>query len=269
RDGLLAHAHRQPDFVKMDGDVVWSNDGFETSMINGERSIVHTVKNPAERGHIIGAWAMVERRDHGITYFYAPLGEYKRNTPIWNSHPSAMILKVAESYALRKAYSISGVVGEAEVEASNPATNITAIPGTARDLHPDWGDDPVLAQDLKATTAFDCISGAMSARVLQALPSRSQIIVYGSMSGEDATAKSKDIVFFRKNVTGFHLASHIKERGTLWVLKTARQVQKLVERKIFHTEFSARLTLAQAPEGIAAYAENMTSGKPVILPRGV
>ena len=150
RDGLLAHAHRQPDFVKMDGDVVWSNDGFETSMINGERSIVHTVKNPAERGHIIGAWAMVERRDHGITYFYAPLGEYKRNTPIWNSHPSAMTLKVAESYALRKAYSISGVVGEAEVEASNPATNITAIPGTARDLHPDWGDDPVLAQDLKA-----------------------------------------------------------------------------------------------------------------------
>lgn len=126
-----------------------------------------------------------------------------------------------------------------------------------------------LARDLKATTAFDCISGAMSARVLQALPPRSQIIVYGSMSGEDATAKTRDIVFFRKNLTGFHLASHIQERGTLWVLKTARQVQKLVERKIFQTEFSARLTLAQAPEGIAAYAENMTSGKPVILPRGV
>lgn len=150
RDGLLAHAHRQPDFVKMDGDVVWSNDGFETSMINGERTIVHTVKNPADRGHIIGAWAMVERRDHGLTYFFAPLSEYKRSTPIWNSHPSAMILKVAESYALRKAYSISGVVGEAEVEASNPASNVTSIPGTARDLHPDWGTDPELAQELKA-----------------------------------------------------------------------------------------------------------------------
>ena len=150
RDGLLAHAHRQSDFVKMDGDVVHANDGFESSMINGERTIVHTVKAPADRGAIVGAWAMVERKDHGQTYFFAPLSEYKRNSPIWGKHPSAMILKVAESYALRKAYSISGVVGEAEVEASNPASNITSIPGTARDLHPDWGDDPVLAQDLKA-----------------------------------------------------------------------------------------------------------------------
>lgn len=123
-----------------------------------------------------------------------------------------------------------------------------------------------LAAQQKATTAFDCIGGSMSARLLEALPPRSQVIVYGGMSGEDPIARTRDLVFFRKSLTGFHLAKHIEERGILWVLKTSRQVQKRVEQKILHTDFSARLSLAEAPAGIAAYAENMTQGKPVILP---
>lgn len=123
-----------------------------------------------------------------------------------------------------------------------------------------------LAGELKATTAFDCIGGSISARLLGALPARSQVIVYGGMSGEDPVARTRDLVFFRKSLTGFHLAKHIEERGILWVLKTSRQVQKRVEQKILHTDFSARLSLEDAPAGIAAYSENMTQGKPLILP---
>ncbi|MBL8022190.1 MAG: zinc-binding dehydrogenase [Leptospirales bacterium] len=123
-----------------------------------------------------------------------------------------------------------------------------------------------LAVDLNATTAFDCIGGNMSARLLEALPPRSQVIVYGGMSGEDPIAKSRDLVFFRKNLTGFHLAKHVEERGVLWVLKTIRQVQKRVETKILHTDFTARLSLADAAAGIAMYSENMSQGKPLLLP---
>lgn len=123
-----------------------------------------------------------------------------------------------------------------------------------------------LARELKATTAFDCIGGSMSARLLKALPPRSQAIVYGGMSGEDPMARTRDLVFFRKCLTGFHLAKHIEERGILWVLKTSRQVQKRVAKKILHTEFAAGVSLADAPLAIAAYCENMTQGKPVILP---
>lgn len=123
-----------------------------------------------------------------------------------------------------------------------------------------------LAVELRATTALDCIGGRMSARLLEALPARSQTIVYGGMSGEDPIARSRDLIFFRKTLTGFHLAKHIEERGILWVLKTSRQVQKRVEKKILHTDFTARLSLAEAPAGIAAYSENMSQGKPLIVP---
>jgi phage recombination protein Bet len=142
RDGLLAHAHKQPDFVKLDCDVVRKGDTFEVTFVNGERQVKHGYGDPTARGEVIGAWACVERRDHGTTYFYAPLEEYKRSSPIWSKHPSAMILKVAESYALRKAYSISGIVGEAEVDV-RPPQNLT------RNVAPDYGSDPELAKELQ------------------------------------------------------------------------------------------------------------------------
>jgi len=151
RDGLLAHAHRQPDFVRLDCDVVRKGDTFEVAFVNGERQVKHGYGDPTARGEVIGAWAMVERRDHGSTYFYAPLEEYKRSSPIWGKHPSAMILKVAESYALRKAYSISGIVGEAEVD-MRPSGSVAATGAsnlTRKEPQPDFGDDPELASSLR------------------------------------------------------------------------------------------------------------------------
>lgn len=149
RDGLLAHAHRQPDFVRLDCDVVRKGDTFEVAFLDGKRQIRHSYGDPSARGEVIGAWAMVERRDHGSTYFYAPLDEYKRSSPIWSKHPSAMILKVAESYALRKAYSISGIVGEAEVDSRQGQGNLTAAPVAKKEPQPDFGDDPELAAALR------------------------------------------------------------------------------------------------------------------------
>lgn len=148
RDGLLAHAHRQPDFVRLDCDVVRKGDTFEVAFVDGERQVKHSYGDPSARGEVIGAWAMVERRNHGSTYFYAPMDEYKRSSPIWSKHPTAMILKVAESYALRKAYSISGIVGEAEVD-MRQAANLTAAPQAKREPQPDFGDDPELAAALR------------------------------------------------------------------------------------------------------------------------
>lgn len=115
RDGLLAHAMKQPDFLGISGDVVRENDDFGVSYVEGHRSISHSYK-AKERGNILGAWAEVQREGKPPTFFYARLDEYERSgkTP-WAKQKSAMILKVAEVYALRKAYSVSGVVGEEEV----------------------------------------------------------------------------------------------------------------------------------------------------------
>ena len=82
---------------------------------------------------------MVERAGKGQTYFYAPMSEYKGKSPIWSKYPTAMILKVAESYALRKAFSISGVVSQEEVDAGQAPEAPKVEPVVTTE--PDWGDD--------------------------------------------------------------------------------------------------------------------------------
>jgi len=146
RDGLLAHAHKQPDFLGMEGDVVRANDEFKVSFINSERRVEHSYAQANERGPVVGAWTIVSRDGHGQTYFYADLKEYGRDSEVWKKHTSAMILKVAETYALRKAYSISGIVGEEEMGGPKATgrTNLTSKP-----VEPEWGDDPELAAELR------------------------------------------------------------------------------------------------------------------------
>lgn len=142
RDGLLAHAHKQDDYVNMDGDVVHENDTFEVEIIDGVRKVTHKYSGWKDRGEIVGAWAMVERKNHGKTYFFAPFSEYKGKN-VWDKNPSAMIQKVPETYALRKAFSISGVVGEEEI--ARKRADVTALPD-----EPEWGDDEIMAERLQS-----------------------------------------------------------------------------------------------------------------------
>lgn len=143
RDGLLAIANRQSDFLGMDGDVVREKDEFMVERRDDGPVVRHAYRGgPDARGRIVGAWAKVSRSGRGPTYFFAPFGEYKGRN-VWDSNPSAMILKVAESMALRKAYSISGVVGEDEVGAPEPTSRTAAPAG------PNYGEDPVVAERLE------------------------------------------------------------------------------------------------------------------------
>lgn len=141
RDGFLTIANRHADFEGIEGDVVRDNDDFRRL---ADGTIEHAYSKPKERGAIVGAWAKVYRAGRKTTYFYAPWDEYKSNKQTWRDYPSAMILKVAESVALRKAFSISGLVGEEEIAAaaqSRPAEPSGQI---------DYGEDPALAERLEA-----------------------------------------------------------------------------------------------------------------------
>jgi len=202
RDGLLALAHKSDDFRGIIGDVVHENDEFTVSYDEGARNVHHVYswksarpEDDAEpgdstRGAIVGAWAEVRREGHEPTFYFAPLSEYDRGgkTP-WSSHKSAMILKVAEQYALRKAFSVSGVVGEDEID--RRSTNLTALPD-----EPDYGDD-ALGAELR-----ELVEGA---REIDASAWR-QAKVRGLLDGADDDARKK----LRAELAAF-IAEHTNE----------------------------------------------------------
>jgi phage recombination protein Bet len=93
RDGYLKIAHSHPAF-----------DGMES----------YTIDN--EKGEPIKGVCTVYRRD--MTHPFkaeAKVKEYKKNSQIWNQYPSIMIQKVAEVIALKRAFSINGLVTQEEL----------------------------------------------------------------------------------------------------------------------------------------------------------
>ena len=142
RDGLLAIANREGGFNGLDGDVVREKDHFKSTFTNGQRNVEHVAEGgPEVRGAIVGSWAMVHREGRKPTYFFAPMGDYKTGNKTWSKYPSAMILKVAESMALRKAFSISGVVGEGEIDRQLEVGVTVGAP----EVVIDFGPDPLFA----------------------------------------------------------------------------------------------------------------------------
>lgn len=152
RDGLLAIANRSTDFIGIEGDVVREHDDFRKQ--SGEALPQHSYgASTKERGDITGAWATVFRAGRKPTYFFAPFEEYmptgrklNEHSP-WNFQTSAMILKCAEAMALRKAYSLTGIVAEEEMGNQKLVNGATSEVADSAEV--EWGDDECLAEWLR------------------------------------------------------------------------------------------------------------------------
>lgn len=145
RDGFLKMAQRSGEFEGMQSDVVREGDKFTVEFstertATSDRKVRHTYGT--KRGAIIGAWCIVHRRGRKPTYFWAPWEDYAPDTDYrspWKKQKSAMILKVAEVNALRRAFSITGVYIEEEMAAlpAGDAATTTAAPAAAPTADPD------------------------------------------------------------------------------------------------------------------------------------
>ena len=111
RDGYLKIADRHDEYNGLVSDVVRENDKFRRKA----QGIDH--EYGTNRGDIIGAYALVYRKDREYpVYVFAPFQEYFAGTRVWTQYPSAMILKVAESMALKRAFTVSGLVTAEEMD---------------------------------------------------------------------------------------------------------------------------------------------------------
>ena len=117
RDGYLKIAQNHKDFEGIRSMAVRSNDDFEIDLEND------TVKHKfgkGERGPIIGAWAIVYRKNRRPVIAFADLSEYQGNTGPWKKYTSAMICKCAEAFALKRQFAINGLVTKEEMDVEAP-----------------------------------------------------------------------------------------------------------------------------------------------------
>jgi|GEM_PF-3652494 len=112
RDGYLKAAQRDPEYEGIQSMAVCENDDFE---IDVSCNTVKHAFGKGTRGKVIGAWAMCYRSNRKPVIAYASFDEYNQNNTIWNKYRSAMCCKVAESFALKRQFGISGLVTQEEL----------------------------------------------------------------------------------------------------------------------------------------------------------
>lgn len=128
RDGYLKVANACPYFDGLEGDVVYSGDKL-TKRDNGSILIEYGEDHLVfDKTKLVGAYCNVYRKDRSIAIsVFVNLKDYHSQTPIWMKYTNAMILKVAESMALKRAFSLSGLVTAEEIEESKEDSNIDIL----------------------------------------------------------------------------------------------------------------------------------------------
>jgi phage recombination protein Bet len=118
RDGYLKIANLHDDFDGIESDVVYQGDVL-TKRDDGSLHIAYGAEHLVfDKSKLSGAYCSVFRKDRAkaTTVFVSIKEYYKKEAPIWQQYTNAMILKVAEAMALKRAFAISGLVTKEEIE---------------------------------------------------------------------------------------------------------------------------------------------------------
>lgn len=116
RDGFLSKAQSNPDFNGIRSSEVKEKDEFSLDIANNK---INHLFGIGDRGKIIGAYAIVFRKNGEPTIEWADFDTYNKGYNTWKTNPAEMIKKVAESHGLKKAFGISGVQSEYDFEVKN------------------------------------------------------------------------------------------------------------------------------------------------------
>jgi phage recombination protein Bet len=117
RDGFLAKAQRDPRWNGIASEIVREGEKFELNVAQG---IISHIKDVTSKSRILGAYAICRPKNVEIpTIEWADFETYDKKYNVWKVDPAAMIKKVAEVHALKKAYGISGLQAEEDYQVNN------------------------------------------------------------------------------------------------------------------------------------------------------
>ncbi|MFZ5440428.1 MAG: phage recombination protein Bet [Myxococcota bacterium] len=128
--GMEARADRFPDFRGLRAAAVYAKDQIEIDSEAG--TVTHKFNPVADRGALIGAWAIVYREGRKTPVEFVRVAEYRQQNAMWAAKTETMIVKCARAAALRRAYPqpFSGIYVAEEVEQPDAAPALPATTAT-------------------------------------------------------------------------------------------------------------------------------------------
>jgi NADPH:quinone reductase-like Zn-dependent oxidoreductase len=117
-----------------------------------------------------------------------------------------------------------------------------------------------LCARLGVTLALDAVAGELTGRIINAMPPKSIVRVYGRLSDQACRIDPDEIVFRGKRLEGFTMYDWARETSVLMQFATAIKVQSLLT-SMLRTQVQARLKLEAHAEALSLAAKYATDGK--------
>ncbi|MFC2114790.1 hypothetical protein ACFLRI_05525 [Bacteroidota bacterium] len=122
--------------------------------------------------------------------------------------------------------------------------------------------------ELNATLAFDAVGGEHSGMLLNNMPSGSKLLLYGGLSGQNASNfEILGTIFHRKSFEGFNLSDWMKEAGSERFNEVSAFLQDLIINNEVETKIQKVVGLEDAYNGLYQYMTKMSDGKVIFNPQ--
>jgi len=119
--------------------------------------------------------------------------------------------------------------------------------------------------ELKATTAFDAVGGALTGIMFNAMPADSEMIVYGGLSNKAASGlDTLPLIFNQKTIYGFSLPDWKEELYDFEEI--SEYLQDLFIKGKLQTKIQGSTSIDKVVKGLRNYIANMSGGKVLIKP---
>ena len=111
---------------------------------------------------------------------------------------------------------------------------------------------------------MDAIGGSLTKQLAEAAPHGSTLLLYSRLSNQPCLIDPRTALVKHLRFEGWFLANWIREKNLLQVLNLSRQAQALLSSDL-QSPIQQRLPLAAAQQAVAAYLQNMTAGKILLV----
>lgn len=121
-------------------------------------------------------------------------------------------------------------------------------------------------KDLGATAAFDAVSGDMTGHIMDCMPAKGAVYLYGGLAGRAGNIDPSDLIYRRKRLEAFYLSSWIKEGGPLKMVPRMYSAGKTVNSGLKSpdgwccSQFQDT-TMEKAHEDIVKLLDGVATGK--------
>jgi NADPH2:quinone reductase len=123
-----------------------------------------------------------------------------------------------------------------------------------------------LCKELRATLFFDSTCSRQLMKIIEVLPYRSSVVIYGNLTGEkEIYLNPRSLIDNDIKISGFYLGAITRENSMLKNTLNLMKVGRLMSSDL-KINIQARFPLSRAQQAIDTYLSDMSAGKVLIVP---